>query len=137
MNIADLLKLSFSGAWNALNSGQIRPIPANRWTLSIDDERIGNVIKTHTVGADAEGAWSKWTYEYEDDEGNNVQGSVQSWITPNKKHIIRVDGKDVEKDSVRIRVTTVGFPPKGVLIVLHRFVDSNDEPREYRFDARL
>ncbi len=141
MNLAALLALNPAGLWKALTTGGIKPIDAKSWTLSIDDESFGNCIASHTVGADDKGPWAKWTYEYDDDrdpDSPKKKGEVQSWITSGGRHIIKVDGKDVEKDSVRVRVTTVGvFPPKGVVIVLHRFVDGSGDGREYRFDGRL
>lgn len=140
MNLALLLGMNLGDLWKALTTGQIKPIDAKRWTLSIDDESFGRCVTAHKVGTHATGAWAKWEYEIDDDEDAGTpkkKGSVQSWITAEKRHIIKVDGKDVEKDSVRVRVTTVGFPPKGVVIVLHRFVDTDGNGREFRFDGRL
>ncbi len=141
MNPFDLLKLNPADLWKALTTGGIKPIDANRWSLTIDDEPFGAVITKHTLGVDATGGWAKWEYEYDDDQDPDtakIKGDVQSWFTTNKKHIIKVDDKDVEKDSVRVRVTTVGFlPPKVVVIVLHRFVDSTGDARLIRFDGRL
>lgn len=141
MDLLDLLKLGSFDIWNSLVHGDIKPIDAKRWSVSVDDEPFGSVITRHTVGVDDTGAWAKWEYEYDDDQDPDtvkVTGTVQSWITASKRHVIKVNGKDVEKDSVRVRVTTVGFlPPKGVLIVLHRFVDGNGDARLIRFDGRL
>ncbi len=140
MKVSDILNLGWLDIWRKLAEGAIKPIAAKRWTLSIDDERIGNVITHHTVGVDETGAWSKWVWEYDDDNDaatEKLKGEIQSWITPNKRHVIKVDGKDVEKDSVRVKVTSVGFPPKGVYIVIHRFIDGSGEPRAIRLDGRL
>ena len=140
MSIAELLGLNLNDLWASLTNGKITPIPARRWALSIDHESFGNVVTSHTVGVDATGAWAKWVFAYDNDHDGDTAakpGQIQSWITKDKKHIIKLDDKDVTKDSVLLRATTVGFPPKGVVIVTHRFVDGVGNPREYRFDGKL